>query len=550
MENIDRFSFVKTAGLGSAMIGLSGGISALGIIVNKLVSRKGVLLVLALILIAFNQALSQVELGTNSIYFVDNVNGNDRNSGTNEKSAWRTLLKVNNTQFQPGDIIKFKKGGRWDGQLWPKGSGSKNNPIIIDMYGPGSNKPVIDGNGITGTGVVYLYNQEYWVISNLEIVNDAEIEGDRKAVFIHAENFGVVNNIHIKDMFIHDIKGLRNGAAGDWAGKLTGGIIFVAGPRKASDKSIPTRFNNVLIESNTIVDCNRSGIWAGTSSWAFGYPSNFWTNVIIRNNTVTNVGGDGIVSLFSQSPLIENNVVNGFQTDTDQYAAGIWTWYTQDAIVQYNESCNGVFPGNDGQGFDLDGYNKRNIYQYNYSHDNAGGFMLICVKGHEDNIVRYNISQNDGRAVFVLLDEYVLNGLKIYNNTIYIGQGMDTKLTNRSGKLGKNEKAPEFKNNIVFNTGNATGNFGAPWIIENNLLYGNNSGMEDPNKITANPEFENGGKAGVGRLSIKAAYALKPNSPAINSGMKILNCGDKDFIGKIIPYDDHYDLGALEFQTP
>jgi hypothetical protein len=519
----------------------------MNIIVNKHISIKGVLLVLALILSTYYQALSQVKGDRNSVYFVDNVNGNDSNSGTNEKSAWRTLLKVNSTQFQPGDIIQFKKGGRWNGQLWPKGSGSKSNPIIINMYGTGSSKPVIDGNGITGTGVVYLYNQEYWVISNMEIINDAEKEGDRKAVFIKADNFGVVNNIHIKNLFIHDIKGIRNGAAGDWAGKLSGGIIFVAGPRQASDKTIPTRFNNVLIENNTIVDCNRSGIWVGSTSWAFGYPSNFWTNVVIRNNTVTNVGGDGIVSLFSQSSLIENNVVNGFQTDTDEYGAGIWTWYTHDAIVQYNESYNGA-GGIDGEGFDLDGYNKRNIYQYNYSHNNAGGFMLICVKEHEDNIVRFNISQNDGRSVFNI-GEYVLNGLMIYNNTIYIGPGMDTKLSNSSGKLGQNEKAPEFKNNIVYNAGNATGNFNAPWIIENNLLYGNNSGMDDPCKIITNPEFENVGQAGVGRSSTQAAYTLKSNSPAINSGMKIMNCGDTDFIGHTIPYNGHYDIGALEFQT-
>ena len=47
------------------------------------------------------------------------------------------------------------------------------NPIVIDRYGEGE-RPVIDGDGATGEGVVYLNNQQYWEIRSLEITNDAE----------------------------------------------------------------------------------------------------------------------------------------------------------------------------------------------------------------------------------------------------------------------------------------------------------------------------------------------------------------------------------------
>ncbi|MGN0281800.1 MAG: right-handed parallel beta-helix repeat-containing protein, partial [Prevotella sp.] len=59
----------------------------------------------------------------------------------------------------------------------------------------------------------------------------------------------------------------------------------------------------------------------------------------------------------------------------------------------------------DAQGYDCD-YNCRNtLIQYNYSHDNYGGMVLICDSGNERNysignkgsIVRYNISIGDGQ---------------------------------------------------------------------------------------------------------------------------------------------------------
>lgn len=36
-----------------------------------------------------------------------------------------------------------------DSQLWPKGSGTKDDPIIIDSYG-NRNKPIINGEGKAG----------------------------------------------------------------------------------------------------------------------------------------------------------------------------------------------------------------------------------------------------------------------------------------------------------------------------------------------------------------------------------------------------------------
>lgn len=62
---------------------------------------------------------------------------------------------------------------------------------------------------------------------------------------------------------------------------------------------------------------------------------------------------------------------------------------------------------NDGTAFDTDwGTAGTTVFQYNYSHDNEGGFWLDCMKlNHnrdcEKTILRYNISMRDGRGIAV-----------------------------------------------------------------------------------------------------------------------------------------------------
>src|ERR1700704_2129895 len=105
----------------------------------------------------------------NATYYVDSISGNDVNSGTSQQKAWKTLGKVNAMTFSPGDHILFKSGEKWSGQLWPKGSGTKQHPIVIDKYG-GEMNPIINGGG-EAEDAVLLKNQEYWEINNLEVTN-------------------------------------------------------------------------------------------------------------------------------------------------------------------------------------------------------------------------------------------------------------------------------------------------------------------------------------------------------------------------------------------
>ncbi len=87
--------------------------------------------------------LSQTALFATT-YYVDATRGNDTNAGTSTTAPWKTLNKINNTPFQPGDSILLKRNEIWKEYLNFSSSGKPGNPIVIASYGTG-NLPIITG---------------------------------------------------------------------------------------------------------------------------------------------------------------------------------------------------------------------------------------------------------------------------------------------------------------------------------------------------------------------------------------------------------------------
>jgi len=69
-------------------------------------------------------------------YYVDPA-GSNGNSGLSPQTAWRTLLKIGISTFQPGDVILFKRDAVWNEWLTPPSSGAAGNVIKFDAYGNG-----------------------------------------------------------------------------------------------------------------------------------------------------------------------------------------------------------------------------------------------------------------------------------------------------------------------------------------------------------------------------------------------------------------------------
>ncbi|HAY34171.1 MAG TPA: right-handed parallel beta-helix repeat-containing protein [Ignavibacteria bacterium] len=93
-------------------------------------------------------------------YYISS-DGNDSNNGTGISTPWATVAKVNSmmASFAPGDMILFRRGDTFFGQLTVSKSGLAGNEIIFGSYGSGD-LPVITGakspqNWIVHSGNIY-----------------------------------------------------------------------------------------------------------------------------------------------------------------------------------------------------------------------------------------------------------------------------------------------------------------------------------------------------------------------------------------------------------
>lgn len=77
-------------------------------------------------------------------YYVDSEKGDDARAGRSPGEAWRTLERLNSAELQPGDTVRFRRGGQWRGSLRPR-SGSDAAPVTYTSYGEGE-KPLLLGS--------------------------------------------------------------------------------------------------------------------------------------------------------------------------------------------------------------------------------------------------------------------------------------------------------------------------------------------------------------------------------------------------------------------
>jgi hypothetical protein len=230
------------------------------------------------------------------------------------------------------------------------------------------------------------------------------------------------------------------------------------------------------------------------------------------------------------------------------YAAGIWPFDCNDALIQFNE-VSGMKGTRDGQGFDSDYLCRRSVFQYNYSHDNDGGFMLICSPGNsynEDTVIRYNISQNDGVNSARVFNISGVKNTLIYNNTIYLGANRDLPLLLFSTWDRGDADGTRFLNNIFYVDGRVRYVWGHSTNTEfsNNVFFGNHSEIPPGAGASTNrPALRRPGSGGNGLDSL-AGY--RPRSAAgFPRGQIIPNNGGRDFLGRPVAADRPPFVGAI-----
>lgn len=534
-----------------------------------------------------------------TVYYIDSVAGDDSNPGTTESQPWKSIDKVNSSTYLPGDRILFKAGSVWENTtLSPKGSGEEGKPIIIGAYGSGE-KPRLEGNAEI-SDVIYLYNQEYWEIRDLEITNTAagftgtmsDENGyklkDIRGIRVAGQDGGTLNGFYLHDLYVHDVTGLDAWISGEdltkpgilgkqgWdKSKRTGGILFEILEPATNE---PTTFSDIKVERNVINNNSFGGIitkqwkgddntgphWASREEGAKNKEDNYYcenwkphTNIIIRDNYLSQENSDyacDTIYLTSvQDALVEGNVSKEAGT------AGIELYYADQITIQRNEVylTRAKAGGADSCGIDPDKATTNILIQYNYVHDTGDG-ILLCGFVFGTTVVRYNVIKDAEKRY---INPHGASGVNyIYNNILYNtikkskvpfvdSSGGNSSYLNKSGNMY------HFFNNIFYNEADSVTSVvigeGNSTTYDNNCYYGAGIAVpaQDINPVKADPLFE--GSVSVDNLEW---LRLKPESPLLDAGkeaeddpyLTIKGNGGVDFSGEALVGEP--DIGVFEYQ--
>jgi hypothetical protein len=540
---------------------------------------------LAVLLVSVNFLIYNLNLNSSSkanslgnTYYVSPT-GNDSNTGLSTDQAWQTIDKVNRIQLQAGESILFEGGKTFSGKiiLDSLDKGTPLTPVTISSYGTGRAT-------ITSTSnAAYIYNTSGVNFQNLNFTSANGTANTSSGLNFYTD---LGQDQKLEALSLTDIEVSGFGGSG----------IEIGGWNQKSG------FKNIKM-LRVISHDNATGI----STYGQAMYAN--ANITIQNSKVyNNLGtcteeGNGIVLGSVDVGLIEHTIAynNGSSCYPDGGAVGIWAYDANKITFQYNESySNKTGESSDGDGFDFDQNVSNSLMQYNYSHNNDGAGYLLAHSPNNliatNNILRYNISENDGRkAIYGAITVWgrFIN-TEIYNNTIYITPSTNSNygVSLFNDSIESNDvKSFHFRNNIIQTTG------GVPLVYVKNtqldgaedLLYQNNSyystggnfsikwgsstynsldswrsatGQEKVGSLNvgliSDPQLSDPGTGGtIGNtavLNALTAYKLKSTSPLINKGLDLqtafaVNPGTSDFYGNTIPLNGSFDIGAHEYEN-
>lgn len=523
--------------------------------------------------------------------------GDDSRAGTSRQQAWKSMAKPNALDFSPGDSLLFQGGAVFTGnlKLGREDGGTAEKPVVITSFGTGRatiEAGMASGVEVRSTGGVH--------VKNLILKGEDRRTNQGAGVLFVNDLPGAVKLAHVRITGV-DASGFGRGANPGPVGSQhpSGAGIFVGGSTPDGSKS---GFRDVRIENCDVHDNEYYGIlFTGFYDEAATTYAN--ENVYVGHTRAfrnsgdpdyfDNHSGSGMLLEDVDGGLVEHSQAFGNGFDCNSGAGGpmgIWTAIANNVTIQYNESFdNRTGRAPDGGGFDFDGGVTNSLMQYNYSHGNDGaGYLLYTWGGaphrFQGNVVRYNISENDGRKnnYAGIYCENGGNGIRdcqIYNNTVYISPNGSS---NPKALVVKGSTNFHIRNNVFVAMGGAQliethgqegllfqgnayyaeGGFSMSW---GNQTYAGlsewrqASGQErlngQPVGLQAKPGFLRQGQGDTlgfppqrGRFS---AYRLGTGSPLIDAGLDLkglfnVNPGPVDFWGNALATGGKADIGAHE----
>jgi hypothetical protein len=534
-------------------------------------SFKGLLALVALTVTTHIKAIT---------YYIS-PNGNDNAAGTSVSAPWKTIAKLNTMALAPGTVVLFEGGQTFSGKIALDAFDANNeaSPVVISTYGTGK-ALILSGNN----NGLYAYNTKGIHVSNLIFEGPGLGITTLDGIMFYTDLSGNVKlgNIQFKNVEVRQY------------GK--NGILFYSSNGN-------TGYKDVTLDSVHVHHTRENGIlFSGyTAQNHVGWSHQ---NVTIKHTEVDNVTGYADPNTHRGSGIILGQTDNGLIEYTSAHhtgaanihcggPGGIWVYDSNNITVQYCESYkNSSGTGCDGLGFDLDGGVTNSILQYNYSHDNDGAGYLLGqydnARPWTNNIVRYNISENDGRTNAGGITLFkgantTMNGCKIYHNTVYTSASAQNPNVAAFSYINWSTgiEGTEVYNNIFQTTGGAAlVNIPAGYkaFFAGNLYWssgstfkisyqgvnynsvaawrtatGNEKVGSTATGITADPFLASPGTATIlypaASYSL-ASYKLLGGSAAINSALNLssmfgINIGTHDFYNTNLAWANK-DIGAHE----
>lgn len=519
-------------------------------------------------------------------YYVNPLIGKSMNAGTLEE-PFLNLEHVSRLQLNPGDSILVAAGTVINGSLILKNvNGTAELPVVISSYQGQKNTEshaTIDAKGYSNG--ILLENCSHVRIEELNVTADggglsdvSDKTGMRCGVLVKTSEQGTFGNIILNRLSIENVffeeEGFQRGAKEVHSANGTEhygwGIRFI---NETAD---------AILKNLTVEDCDIRNV-SHTGIKFTGQKENI-QNVTVNGNKIMETGGPGLQFSNVLGGKVNHNWVShsGNTSDSRKWGrgSGLWTWGCTDFIIEHNQFLHANGPG-DSAGCHID-FNCRDIIvQYNFSANNAGGFIEILGNNH-NCAYRYNISVNDGFRIkgengafqegkilwtsgFVGKDNEKNGPFNsyIYNNTIYVKEESRSCFSispTTSGLLIANNIF-----HILGETVNVSGDQDSRAINENqtakNVVLKNNLYthenvfpasllIRDNNPIIGDPEFENAGvmdardyiPRNVDLIRDKGLHIEKlPGDPI---GLRIGLDVRSDYFGN--PVKRQPDMGAIE----
>jgi parallel beta-helix repeat protein len=441
--------------------------------------------------------------GNATNYYVSN-SGDDSKAGTTSQTAWRTLNKVNNTKFAPGDQILFERGGVWREKLIVPSSGAPGNPIVFGAYGSGAN-PVIDGadfiTGMTSAGSNFWQKTGVTIQPNLMYLDGVigypktslvacTSEGDwywdsgTNTLYIYTEKGNPSGNVELgqrKSLFF--INGYENITVSNFTVQHSNEQNNPAtGINNSGGIYIRNSANNITITGCTIQKNGIFGIYVSNSSniivdnntllrsgESHNRGSNFRvyatttgvSNITFSNNQCHYSGQDGVRILGSTKVNHITNVEVHGNAFNNNAAAGLYI-QKADSVVVYNNTLDsngdGTAIGED-YGIAFSSCDNVDVYNNTITNQTWGNGLEV----YSDSSSEYGSS----------------NYVNIYKNFIYNCQGTPGRAIQISARDGQNAIDTKIYYNVINKTSGYAflfghGDSGIPDTVDvfNNVVYG------------------------------------------------------------------------------